>query len=244
MKVFFKLLLMTVVMTACSSGERHGDIPEEYGDIAGTVHLYDDLTHSVEAGGMKVTVEGTSPEISTQTELNGRFRLTHVPPGTYRLRFEKSGYGTFIKESVEHVRGELLTFVSGLPSLGAKSTTGITKLSSIAEVDQVKILAETDPEAYGSNRRYLRFFYSTNKDVSHQNYRAYSETQTAQINPFEWTVKASDLYAMGFKKGETVFARAYGDSFFSNKYHDVKGDKMIFPNLNAQTVEAVSFIVP
>jgi hypothetical protein len=55
---------------------------------------------------------------------------------------------------------------------------------------------------------------------------------------------ASELYAMGFSTGQTVFIKLYGDSYQSNDYDDPLTGKTVFPNLNQASAAAISFIMP
>ena len=72
----------------------------------------------------------------------------------------------------------------------------------------------------------------------------YSATYVAQINPFQVTLSQTDLINAGFTSGQTVYVKAYGESYWSNEYLDSDLNKMIFPNLNLSTTNSVSFIVP
>jgi hypothetical protein len=66
----------------------------------------------------------------------------------------------------------------------------------------------------------------------------------SQINPYEVTLSQNDLLNAGFSSGQTLYVKAYGDSFWSNEYFDPELDRKVFPNLNKNAAAAVSFVVP
>jgi hypothetical protein len=61
------------------------------GDIVGFVQVYDTLLQVMgDASGVKVSLPGTS--ISTTSDVTGRWQLSNVPPGTYKIFFSKDGF--------------------------------------------------------------------------------------------------------------------------------------------------------
>lgn len=77
------------------------------GDISGTVRLRDRFEATPDAptnqGGVLVTLDGT--DYSTTTDETGYFRLAHLSPGTYTLKFSKPGYLTVRVRDVPVSRG-------------------------------------------------------------------------------------------------------------------------------------------
>jgi len=49
---------------------------------------------------------------------------------------------------------------------------------------------------------------------------------------------------MGFASGSTVYVKIYGESFYGNDYDEPNQNIRVFPNLNLDSAEAVSFEVP
>ena len=72
----------------------------------------------------------------------------------------------------------------------------------------------------------------------------HSPTFISQINPYQSTLTQTELINAGFTSGQTVYVKAYGESYWSNEYLDVNLNKKVFPNLNTVSANAVSFIVP
>lgn len=240
--VFVALILF---MASCSTEDKE-IIPEilTKGTIEGSVNLYDEKTGPLDNSGMKVTVEGLTPKISTLTDEEGRYRLEEVPFGTYTLVFEKEGYGTYKRFNIKHAVSESSTFVIGAPSLGQKSSTQITKVEVTVSGEGATLSVTTDPSAYNANKLYVRYFMSTSANVSSEDYMYDSGTIPIGINPRNFALTRSVLEGRGFTSGQTVYVRVYGNSYWSNEYIDVDLNKKIFPNLNKNTVSAVSFVVP
>ena len=76
------------------------------------------------------------------------------------------------------------------------------------------------------------------------NYTTHTETFEAGSNPLKHIITQKHLNEMGFASCSAVYVRAYGESFWSNSYHDLSSNKTVFPNLNSTMVNAVPFIVP
>jgi len=83
------MLLFVLFIAGCSKDSNPDPTPGK-ANIIGSVILYDASVNQVDKSGMKVSVEGSSPLISTVTDNNGKFTLTDVPFGTYMLAYEKS----------------------------------------------------------------------------------------------------------------------------------------------------------
>lgn len=245
MKFSSIILAFLLLLVSCSTEDKEivPEVPTK-GTIKGSVNLYDEKPVPVANSGMKVTVEGLTPEISTLTDEDGSYSLAEVPFGTYTLVFEKEGYGTYKRFNIKHAVSESSTFVIGAPSLGQKSSTQITKVETTVSGEGVTLSVTTDPSAYNANKLYVRYFMSTSANVDSEDYMYDSGTLQIGINPRDFALTRSVLEERGFTSGQTVYVKFYGDSYWNNEYKDMNLDKMIFPNLNKNTVSAVSFIVP
>ena len=235
--------MLILFITSCSSNDDEPAAATK-ANISGSVNLYNESTDPVDKSNMTVSVLGTMPMISAVTNTEGRFVLSNVPFGTYTLEYTKNGYGTYKKFGVVHGSNGQATALTAIPSLGQVSTTSITGLTASASANQVVLSISTNPVGSAANRRYIRYFLSTNQSVSATNYSYYSPVFISQINPFEKTILVTELISAGFTSGQQVYVRAYGDSFWDNAYDSPEFNRRIFPNLNATTVPAASFIVP
>lgn len=238
-------LVLVMGLASCGGGEDSevDPMPETKGDIFGSVNLFDEATTMIDQSGMTVTAEGTTSSASATTDAEGEFTLENVPFGTYTLVYEKSGYGTFKRFNIEHE--DIGTIITGIPSLGQKSTTSITSLTVDSSMEFPVILrVTTDPEGNVGNTRYIRFFFSTSPDVSSDTYENVLETFIVNSAPYNFNLSAEALAALGFPSGATVYARCYGESFWGNNYEDPETGNSVYPNVNPTSPAAVSFVIP
>lgn len=235
-------LIILLGISSCSKDEDQTPDPITKANITGSVNLYDEGTTQIDNSNMTVKVEGTTPAISATTDANGDFTLSDVPFGTYTILYEKSGFGTFKKFDIEHENNA--TAILNTPSIGEISTTQITNLEANVSGNDIIISVTTNPAGSNGNTRYVRYFLSTDSNVSSENYTYFSPGLVSQINPKEITLSNNDLTSAGFSTGETVFVKVYGDSFWSNEYNDSDLGRNVFPNLNMTSTNSVSFIVP
>lgn len=237
-------VLLFVFMIAIAGCKENGILnTTAKGNIIGSLNLYDEGTAQISKDGMTVSVDGSNPEISAVTNTSGSFVLSNVPLGTYNITFNKNGFGAFKKIGVVHSNTSS-TIVSPSPSLGQISTTRINNLSKSSANNIVTLTIRTLPAPSNQTPRYIRIFYSNSADVSFDNYRQYSGVYSHRSNPADLEITKTDFNEMGFSSGETVYARVYGDSYWSNDYENTATGKRVFPNLNTTTVSAVSFVVP
>ena len=243
MKIIHLLFIVTIfiVLTSCDNDDEDDNtITPTSGAIKGKVTLYDEGTVLVDNFGMTVSIEET--EINAGTDGAGNFTLISVPFGNYTLIYEKEGYGTYKRFDVDH-RDQSTTLLDN-PSLGQTSSTTITDLTVSSENNTITIGAVTNPEASDANRRFIRYFFSTSADVSSENFEAVSEAFEARTTPYNLNLSVEDLEALGFQSGQTVYAKCYGESGYSNQYEDPGLGRTVFPNLNMTSADAVSFEVP
>ena len=183
--ILFPLVtIVSVLLFSCSNNDNEPTTPTKAA-ISGSVILYDEGTTLLDKSNMNVKVVGTTPLIQTTTNAEGKFTLPEVPFGTYTLEYSKTGFGTFKKIGVIHGTNGQATFISDIPSLGQLSTTTVTNVTATVLNNQVKLSITTNPAGNTANRRYVRYFLSTNAQISATNYTYFSAVFVAQINPFE-----------------------------------------------------------
>jgi hypothetical protein len=241
-KHFFLVIMAMGVFNSCGGDEDEDLTPPNVtsADINGTVSLYDEGVTEIDNSNMTVKVEGTSK--SATTDAAGNFTLSGVTFGTYTLIYEKAGYGTFKKYNVDHRNGN--TIISQTTSLGEVSTTQVTALEAVADGNDIVLSITTDPAGSLGNKRYVRYFLSTDPDVSNENNSYYSGVLLSENNPLNLRLTAGVLSDAGFASGQTVYAKVYGDSFWSNEYEDPDLGRRVFPNINMNAADAVSFVAP
>jgi len=244
MKFYYQSFLLFLVLGIASCTKDENLIPETVtkANIIGSVNLYDESTTHKDNSGMIVSIAETTPVISATTDIDGNFTLTDVPFGKYTLVYTKTGFGTYKKLDIEHINTGKSTIIYNTPSLGESSSTQITNLDTKIEANNIVLSITTTPAGNNGNIKYIRYFLSPKSNVSNINYTYFSAGLISKINPKEVVLTAKILSDAGFSSGETIFVKVYGDSFWSNQYENLQ--RMIFPNLNPNTAEAVSFIVP
>jgi hypothetical protein len=83
--------------------------------------------------------------------------------------------------------------------------------------------------------------------VSSKSYEAFLERPVESdpgLNPAVLTISGQELNELGFASGSILYARVYGDSYYSNDYDDPNEGRRIFPNLLEDTAQSVQFQVP
>ena len=236
-------LILILGLLSCGTEETEAPTtPNVLYDIVGSVNLYNEGTLPLEKSGMLITVVGTDPIIFDETDNEGIYELQQVEKGTYTLSFEKSGFGVFKLYNVDHNSNEP-TIITNSFSFGEKSTTSVSLLLASVSQDTLILNTTLDQNASIGNPRYVRVFFGTNSDLSHEKYDYYSPAYVKQINPFTIKYTSSDLIAMGFQKGQKVYVNVAGDSFYANDYYDPDLERQIFPNL-LWTDGGDNFIVP
>lgn len=242
-RIFFaKLTLFSLLLTLASAcGEEDDPLTNPpSADISGQVKLFDEGTNEISPSGMTVSAEGL--RIEDLTDGDGRFLLQDVLLGRVVVAYEKSGYGTY-KKFIDDFNEDLV--LTEVPSLGKISQTDVITNSVIVEGMEVRIASVTT----GTNTpiRYLRYFFSTRSDVSSESYEAFLDRPVEsdpRVNPAVLTITGQELNELGFTSGTTVYARVYGDSYYSNDYEDPNEGRRVFPNLFEDTAQSVQFQVP
>lgn len=123
------LLLVTAVAVVCLPASAFAQV----GNIAGTVR---DSTGAVMPG---VTVEVTSPQLiektrSLHTDANGRYQITNLPVGIYRVAFTLDGFATFERTGVELTSG-FTALVNAEMTVGARAEVITVVATSVPLVD-------------------------------------------------------------------------------------------------------------
>jgi hypothetical protein len=90
-----------------------------------------------------VTVTATSPALigtqSSVTEADGRFRFPALPSGTYKLRFELSGFQALERDNIQIVLGQTITVDTQLKLATLAETVTVTGESPIVDVTTTKV---------------------------------------------------------------------------------------------------------
>jgi len=254
MTYFFSWILLSSLILSCKKETKTPAEPET-GAISGTIRLYDDKTNQVtNSSGVTVTVIG-QPGKTTTTDNDGRFRLEGLTFDNYDLSFAKTGYGTYKIFGIDHRKqpntpsGTVSTTqLSNVINLGAVSSSSVSSLTALDytynEGPGIEFSYSLNPEPSASSRGYIRTFLSKTYTISSTNYQAYSLTKSVLNNSTKGGFSNEELFAFGFNKGDSVYVKVYGDSFYSNDYTEPSTGKRVFPNLNSVSPSAVNFVIP
>ena len=243
MKFNYKLLMLLALplITNCKKDEPEPETPK--GNISGSVVLYDEATTMVSDSGMTVYVDGYESKGSV-TDTGGVFLVAGIPLGTHTLLYTKDGYGTFKIFDFEIKEQNKTVDVVEIPNLGKKSPSAVTNLVNVVQGTDVNLFISTDPQGSSSHTTYVRVFLSTDAGVSNTNYQGFTDVVSITSNPGFHTLTQAKLKSLGFTSGSTLYAKAYGESVYSNDYVDPADGVRVFPNENPTAANAVNFLMP
>lgn len=251
MNKFFQLqyllgLLCLTLITSCSKDSNETPTPTG-GPLSGTVQVWDDKTNTLtDNSGVTITVDDLT-NTSTTTDASGKYTFTNLPYDLHDFTVSKTGYGTHKLFGVSHKSGTSGTVLPAI-QFGKQATTSVTSLTVSGNTYNgtpgASVLYSVSPTPSATNRGYVRYFLSTNKDVSNTNYMYASPVTSVLNNNVSGGFTKEDLLTAGFTSGQTVYIRLYGESVQSNAYTDPNVGVRTFPNINTNTVAAVSFIMP
>lgn len=246
-RLYIPVILSLFIFSCSKNGGDSNGTPG--GRLSGTVQTWDDkLNSTTDQAGVTVTISD-QPTFVAITDATGRYTFDDLAFGVHDLTFSKSGYGTSKLYGVVHnaLSATPTTQVANF-SFGKTSTTTVTAFAVSGNTFNgqpgVSFSYNFGSAPSTGNRAFVRYFLSAAADVSSTSYSAFSPvvnfSNTSAIAGFT----VNDLVSMGFSSGQTVYVRMYGDSFRSNEYKDPNTGKWVFPNINPNTVAAVSFQVP
>lgn len=244
MKAFSVILISFLLLLSCNrdKGEVSPLDLNGEGTITGVAKLFTGNGNGLVSSGMSVTISNIDPPITAITNADGFYTLQNVPYGIYDLSFEKDGFGTFKKGDIVHTDPE--TIIQERAFLGKKSTTSITQMQITTTDTEVTISYRTDPPSSDANVHFARIFFHTSSDVSDNIQSAFTNVIFTNRTPFNAVFTYEQIQDFGIPPGATVYALAYGESFFSNYYQDPEFGIDTFPNLNPNTTTPVSFVIP
>ncbi len=243
MKNVWILLLSILLIPVSYSCLDNTDDGLKETDIYGYVNLFDEFGIRTDNHSMFVSAVDSVTEASGVTDVYGMYIIRDTPFGTYKLVFEKPGFGTYVMKGIEHVANGSPTYIPVIPMLSEKSTTIIPTLTNKVSGDTIYITVVTDPPSTARQSRYIRLFFDDKASVSDSTYKNFSKLLTIYKTPFTTYFLKEYFLDIGYESGQTIYLKAYGDSFYSNAYYDEDSVK-VFPNINHDTPDALSFVLP
>lgn len=207
------LFLSILIVFSCSE-ETVYDLPT--GQLLGYVSLNKITDTGDGDSGVKVTVEGSDPEIEVSTDSTGKYIINDLEAGTYNFIFSKEGYGTYKMYGEKFIGGDkpgvldpvYLSEYSDIV-LDSISLYYVSNYSEVYFVVNVFL-----PEEMGSYF-YLRYYISDNPEV---NYTSYKQTD---INYLYYTrgqlkFEVSEIDTIKYPVGSDIYLIAYPVSINSS----------------------------
>lgn len=262
-----KLLFLFVLIMACSKNSSHHSmvVPDlvqaqnKRGNIMGTVLLYDSENKLVSnCSGITISIDNTS--VSTQTTNNGRWTLDSIPYGTYDITYSKAGYGSGKIMGVYHAaNNHSTTLIGRSESMNSISSIEVSdiKVATFSSVSWLLNLLNSGLVQNGifiepifnnptTKNKPIRLFFSDNNNVSFNNYLVTEKIFASGKDDVKETLTFDTKWfeSNGFKLGQTIYLKAYGDGFKDDTYENANNGLPVFPSLASKGSPTISVVIP
>lgn|GEM_PF-2234672 len=129
----YGLKLDELVVTSGKSLDLGTKVMQETGSVKGTVNYYDN-PNQIDLTGVEVFVPGTG--YIAKTDANGQFTINGLPPGSYDLRIQQTGFAVLDLTDVKVLEAEQTDIGTKLLSLSNGPEGGI---SIVADLEATKL---------------------------------------------------------------------------------------------------------
>ncbi|MEI8074186.1 MAG: carboxypeptidase regulatory-like domain-containing protein [Bacteroidota bacterium] len=222
------------------------------GNIAGVIYLYDEDGIRMGDNGY-VTVSIDNSTVSTTTDASGKFQLDSIPAGTYDITYSRNGFGSGKIMGLYHAAtNHATTMITKNESMAMNSTLAISNLVVQAFEPAVQQLGVNGFHIVpvfdnpSGKEKWVHLFFSDNSGVDASNFQAETKIKVsgsaAQLNNYNLTTNWFE--GLGFQKGQTIYVKAYGDSFLADAYTNPLTNQTVFPSLSTKPSNTVSFVIP
>lgn len=246
MKTYMALILIcSVLLISCKdkSIEPSGNITMS-GEVILISEYGDTLT---DASNVKVQVANTS--VSTLSESNGKWALSNIPLGEFRLEFSKEGFGSTVQRVYNSGRratqSTLQNYLCQCPTYTIESLAAQVSTSdhSITIVGTVSAPSRT---SYGKE---VVLYFRKDSAVSYlpNEYDFYKEVNVESGKmSFSKTVLLSELIINGILQGDTVYCIAYpaGEGPLHGYNDAVYSWKVVLTSIGQTGSNKVSLVAP
>ncbi len=209
--------------------------------------------------GVKLTLLGSSPEVTVQTDSKGYYAFENVPVGNYDLLIKKEGFPDHIRQSFIIFQGpKPLRYNSFL--IQQKSNTVLSDLVAITNeteyMKELKFKVKVSPKMPEGMFRKVLFVYSNSPNVSindlyfESNYKPITSLQTIQTSGDSAVVSFNsynggpyfDYYNDILESGKKVYCRAYAIATYDDYYTNAD-NKRVYPTLSSSISNVASAVV-
>jgi len=251
-------VVATILLFGCGKNSDHHAITvpdliqanNTRANIAGTILLYDeDGAALADKSGVSVSIDNSTVSVKTGTD--GKFQFDSIPAGTYDISYSKDGFGTGKIMGLYHAAtNHATTLIKNSESMAVNSTLSISNLVVQAFDPAIQQMGVTGfhivPVFSANKEKWVHLFFADNNTVSSTNYQAeYKIKASGAANDFSnYNMTTKWFESLGFKKGQTVYVIAYGDSFLSDSYTNPLTNQTIFPSLSTNASSAASLVIP
>ena len=264
-----KLALIAVTLvfaTACSKNSTEHSIinpTTEQGiptaSIQGRVELVDLDGHKL-TDHSGIFISANNGAFTTTTDQSGQFSLKAMPYGKYQISYSKVGYGSGLFTNINHQttaqqftlieKAALMNQVSNIQvtSLQIKDLSNEPGIAGLIELGIASGAVSIKPIFFNNNneQKAIRLFFSANSQVDAKQYQAESKVLVSGMNdnPNNYQFTTTELLKMGFKKGQTIYVKAFGDGKVDDAFSHPENGNTVFPSLAATGSSVTSFQVP
>jgi hypothetical protein len=217
----FKTLVICSIIIFFAGCDKNEEIFFK-GNIVGFVSLVDESGNEIEdKSGVNVSMEGLA---NTITNNIGRYEFSDVPAGTYKIIYDKTGYGTYKRFNYQFIGGNVPAVVPET-SLFVLPDIEILSLDISFEDNRIYV-SGTIPV---TNQLAFQIFINDNPDVSNLKHNHYTSLAMycciARTN-FSQVINLSDT---PYSPGDTIYLAVYFRNYYDiGWYFDYEYEKTIY----------------
>lgn len=215
------------------------------GSLIGYVNSYGNLAVPAGLSDAEVTLEGTDPLVTRNTNSNGKFEVSDLQTGTYNLIFNKAGYGTFKILGYSFVGGDVAATAPSvmlypLPNIEINDASVAVTRYGDAAYGAFTVFTETSEPAVRSG--YFRYYLSKEPDVSSMRYLetgilgSYSQTGSHNMQ--------TSFDVNRFAPGSNLYLVIYPCTEQFANYLDIETGKKIYCSVGESNTGVITITIP
>lgn len=211
------------------------------GELQGRLLYY--TNNNMGIPGVKIEVEGSSPNLYTYSDAYGKYDIKNLPGGTYNLIFSKDSFPTFKIIGFIMLGGNVPFVLYPLEA----SKLSYNQLSSMT-VDSsqmnfypyYRVLSKCNTTSYSL----FRYYVSDKPDVSWNNYLLTGLFSSNSAGSYFYIESDRELTQLAAKTKMYIIAYPASDNNFYTNYIDTESGLTIYPVNQALPSSKVTFILP